>query len=352
MKITLSAITKSYNDKQALAETSLEIADGEFVTLLGPSGSGKTTILNLVAGMARASSGRIHIGDRDVTMLDASKREIGMVFQHYALMPHLSVFDNIAFPLRVRKQSRAQIEQRVTQMLELIRLPDLRDRRPAELSGGQQQRVAIARCLAYDPRIILMDEPLGALDRKLREELQFEIKRLHASTGVTMLYVTHDQDEALTMSDRIVLMNHGRVEQVGTPAKLYRRPTSLFAATFLGDSNLLPGRVLETNGTQALVETASGRFTADAGEGVTRTGQDVTLLVRPEHVSVASNGIPVTVVETIAYGGTTRYVLQLADGQNISMRVLGAADGRIGAGDRLAIGWAPNQALAIAGSAA
>ena len=226
--IELDGVAKSYGDVHALRRTDLSIAKGEFVTLLGPSGSGKSTLLNLIAGMIAPSAGRIVIDGRDATTLPTNQRGLGMVFQNYALMPHMTVFENIAFPLQVRRLPKAEIRRKVAEALDLIQLGHVADRRPRELSGGQQQRVSLARCIVYNPALILMDEPLGALDKKLREQMQLEIKRLHAELGITMLYVTHDQDEALTMSDRIVLMNGGRIEQQGTPDALYFKPETVF----------------------------------------------------------------------------------------------------------------------------
>ena len=333
-KIRLEAVAKTYDGTVALHETSLHVADGEFVTLLGPSGSGKTTILNMIAGMATPSSGRVHIDGRDVTDLPPSKRELGMVFQHYALMPHMTVFENIAFPLRVRKWRQKDIDRRVHEILEIVRLPEIARRRPRELSGGQQQRVAIARCLAYRPSIILMDEPLGALDKKLREELQLELKRVHFEMGITIVYVTHDQEEALTMSDRIVLMNKGHIEQAGTPKDLYLRPNSHFAATFLGNSNILEGWLVERDALSARVETAHGSYTATIRDEALKIGQGVTLLIRPENVSLRIGAIqdgPANVVaghmvDAVSYGGTTRSFVEIAGGKVLTTQELIRAD--------------------------
>ncbi|MGL3210590.1 ABC transporter ATP-binding protein [Bradyrhizobium sp. BR 1433] len=229
-------LRKSYGSAVALDKINLSIATGEFLTLLGPSGSGKTTLLNIVSGMVVPTSGAVLIDGHDVTNIPARDRNLGMVFQNYALMPHMTVFDNVAFPLRMRKFAKKDVERHVMAALDLVRLRDFAQRKPKELSGGQQQRVSIARCLVYKPKLILMDEPLGALDKKLRHQLQFEIKKIHQELGVTILYVTHDQEEALVLSDRICVMNHARVEQVGTPNDLYFRPTNEFVADFLGDS--------------------------------------------------------------------------------------------------------------------
>src|SRR3569623_1835847 len=241
--VELRGVSKRYGEVFALSSVDLAVRKGEFVTLLGPSSSGKTTLLNLIAGTSPPSSGRIMIDGRDATALPPSQRGLGMVFQNYALMPHMTVFENIAFPLRVRRMAKAEIAHKVNEVLKLIHLPDIAARKPRELSGGQQQRVALARCIVYNQSLILLDAPLGALDKKLREQMQLEIKRIHAELGITMLNVTHDQDEALTMSDRSVLMNAGRVEQQCGPEELYFKPCSVFAAGFIGDANLFEATV-------------------------------------------------------------------------------------------------------------
>jgi putative spermidine/putrescine transport system ATP-binding protein len=321
--IELRKVSKSYGPLVALAEADLSIAKGEFVTVLGPSGSGKTTLLNLIAGMLRPSAGEIFIDGRNATDLPPGKRDLGMVFQNYALMPHMTIFENIAFPLRVRWLSSAEIRRKVEEVLELVRLPNVADRKPRQLSGGQQQRVSLARCIVYNPALILMDEPLGALDKKLREQMQLEIKRLHTELGITILYVTHDQEEALTLSDRIVLMNRGEIEQAGPPDELYFRPRTVFAADFLGDSNLLEGRV-EKTGSPATVALSQGRVKAPSGNGALQPGQAVTILVRPENMTVLEpgaesqdNSLRGRVVDAVVLGGVVKYHMALPDGSRI-----------------------------------
>ena len=321
--VRLQRCTKSYGSITALAEIDLTIAKGEFVTLLGPSGSGKTTLLNLIAGMVAPSAGRIFIDGKDATELPPSRRGLGMVFQNYALMPHMTVFENIAFPLRVRKLSRAEIKRKVAEVLDIVQLPHVAARKPRELSGGQQQRISLARCIVYNPAIILMDEPLGALDKKLREDMQLEIKRLHRELGITMLYVTHDQEEALVMSDRIVLLTGGRVAQIGTPDELYHRPLSTFVADFLGQSNLLEGYV-EDGGLPIRVRTTEGLTLRSqplpSDLGITRqVGERVSVMVRPENVMITTgsddvdqmeNTIEGTVAESITLGGVVRHYVR------------------------------------------
>jgi putative spermidine/putrescine transport system ATP-binding protein len=320
--IELRKVSKSYGPLVALAEADLSIAKGEFVTVLGPSGSGKTTLLNLIAGMLRPSAGEIFIDGRNATDLPPGKRDLGMVFQNYALMPHMTIFENIAFPLRVRRLPNAEIRRKVEEVLELVRLPNVAERKPRQLSGGQQQRVSLARCIVYNPALILMDEPLGALDKKLREQMQLEIKRLHTELGITILYVTHDQEEALTLSDRIVLMNRGEIEQAGPPDELYFRPCTVFAADFLGDSNLLKGRV-ERIGSPATIALSQGQVKAP-GNGALQPGQAVTILVRPENMTVLEpgaesqgNSLRGRVVDAVVLGGVVKYHMALADGSRV-----------------------------------
>ncbi|ANN65276.1 ABC transporter ATP-binding protein [Bordetella bronchialis] len=308
--IELKQVSKRYGGVQALHPVDLAVRKGEFVTLLGPSGSGKTTLLNLIAGMVPPSTGRILIDGRDVTASPPSQRQLGMVFQNYALMPHMTVFENIAFPLRVRKLPRPEIVRKVHEVLELVRLPDLAGRKPRELSGGQQQRVSLARCIVYNPALILLDEPLGALDKKLREQMQLELRRIHAELGITMLNVTHDQDEALTMSDRIVLMNGGRIEQQDRPENLYFRPATRFAADFIGTANLLACQVRSVSEDGVAVSTvfgdtqatpldaaASPGGTAGAAPAVA-AGASAYLLIRPESITMHQAG-------PLAGGGAT-----------------------------------------------
>jgi putative spermidine/putrescine transport system ATP-binding protein len=241
-RLRIEGVGRRYGEVLALAPTSLDVAGGEFLTLLGPSGSGKTTLLSIVAGLVAPDQGRVLLDGRDLTHAPPHERGLGMVFQHYALFPHLSVAENVAFGLQARRLPAHQVAQRTRQALEMVRLGALASRLPRALSGGQQQRVALARALAYEPSLVLMDEPLGALDRHLREEMKSEIARLHRELGVTVLYVTHDQEEALTLSDRICLMREARIEQLDAPEALYFAPRSRFAAEFLGESNLLPTR--------------------------------------------------------------------------------------------------------------
>ncbi|TEA74176.1 ABC transporter ATP-binding protein [Allopusillimonas ginsengisoli] len=326
--VRLASLEKSYKEVKALAPTNLSIAKGEFLTLLGPSGSGKTTILNLIAGSLAPSGGHIYINGRDVTNLPAKDRSLGMVFQSYALMPHMTIFDNIAFPLRVRKLPHKEINERVTRAMELVRLPNVGKRKPRELSGGQQQRVSIARCLVYRPDLILMDEPLGALDKKLRDQLQREIKHIHRDTGVTLMYVTHDQSEALALSDRICLLNNGNIEQLGRPHELYFQPRTIFAADFLGESNLLDAQVVG-NGRDAevLIEGIGSVHGLDLFRQTLPTGR-LKVMLRPECLALgpATNCRPyaltATVTERTLVGELTELNLCTESGVSLCARTL------------------------------
>jgi putative spermidine/putrescine transport system ATP-binding protein len=352
--VRLEGINKHYGSVTALSTIDLHVHEGEFLTLLGPSGSGKTTILNLIAGMVRPSTGRIFLRDIDVTDLPASQRQLGMVFQNYALMPHMTIFENVAFPLRVRRVPGAEIRRRVTEVLDIVQLPNVAGRKPRELSGGQQQRVAIARAMVYNPSIILMDEPLGALDRKLREQLQLEIKRLHERLGITMLYVTHDQEEALVMSDRICLMNHGRIEQLDVPKQLYFRPASVFAAQFLGESNILSGTVTAAHPV-ATVRGVDGNLLRAAVPSPVNAGAELHMLVRPETIAVLEAGEPATnqlhgiVGEVVFVGSMTRYLIRLPDGTDLIVKQAAGSRFSLNVGEPVRIGWSAEDCIPLPG---
>jgi putative spermidine/putrescine transport system ATP-binding protein len=271
---------------EALRRVNLEVAAGEFLTLLGPSGSGKTTLLMIIAGFEQPSEGRILTEGVEITRLPPERRNLGVVFQNYMLFPHMTVFSNIAYPLAARGVSRAERRDRVLQALELVGLERLGNHRPSQISGGQQQRVALARALVYRPRILLLDEPLGALDRGLRERMQIELRRLHQKVGVTFLYVTHDQEEALTMSDRIVVLRNGSVEQVGTPEDIYFRPDNEFVARFVGTANLLPGEALEQDGEWLRVKLDGGVETLASVRDPFPRSTRVAVLIRPEKLGL------------------------------------------------------------------
>jgi spermidine/putrescine transport system ATP-binding protein len=277
-RVEVDRVSKHYGAVRALDDVSLAFADGEFFGLLGPSGSGKTTLLRAIAGFVEPDSGDIRFDERPVRDVAVHRREIGMVFQNYALFPHMSVFDNIAFGLSVRSLAAAEIKARVTEMLGLVRLAGFEQRRPRQLSGGQQQRVALARALVTRPRVLLLDEPLGALDKRLRQQMQIELRQIQREVGITTIFVTHDQEEALTLSDRIAIFNEGRVVQVGAPHAVYERPSSAFAASFLGDANFFAGSVSAAGGQ---IETDDGRRIATR-DALPSAGARVTVAVRPE----------------------------------------------------------------------
>jgi len=351
-KLRAEQVTKRYNNVVALKPTTLSMRDGEFLTLLGPSGSGKTTLLSLIAGLTEPTGGDIWIDGRRVTDESSAKRGLGMVFQNYALFPHLSIYENIAFPLRMRRMASAQIDAAVRRVLELIHLPDVAERLPRELSGGQQQRIALARCIVYEPSIILMDEPLGALDKNLREHMQTEIKRLHVELGITILYVTHDQEEALSMSDRICLMNNAKVEQIGTPADLYFRPASVFAAGFLGESNIASAKVL-SSGTETLLGSPDGstvRVATDAGR---RTDEEVNWLVRPERLKLLRDGEGDEntrrgqLLDVVFVGGITKINVRLDDGTILLVKELTSGRSLPERGQTVTLGWSAADAIVL-----
>lgn len=340
-------MAKRYGEAVALSPTSLQVAAGEFLTLLGPSGSGKTTLLMMIAGLTEASGGEILLDGQEITRKPAYRREIGVVFQNYALFPHLSVFENVAFPLRMRKIPENELKSAVGRALELVRLGHLAGRLPRELSGGQQQRVAFARAIVFDPQLVLMDEPLGALDKKLRDELKLEIRKLHAELKKTIVYVTHDQDEAMLLSDRVCLMNEARVEQIDTPAALYERPLTRFAAGFVGESNLIDGIVAGGHvrfGEQLLATAHSDRLPAE--------GQPVTILIRPERLRFAGASdvarLQGKVVDVIDLGAVRRLSIAGDRAAQLTMTVLGG--GRpVEIGSDVALTVAPEDVVPLTG---
>ncbi|TWB46996.1 putative spermidine/putrescine transport system ATP-binding protein [Bradyrhizobium sacchari] len=285
--VKFSEVQKTYDGETLVVKNlNLDIAPGEFLTMLGPSGSGKTTTLMMLAGFEVPTHGSILLGGRSIEAMPPHKRDIGMVFQNYALFPHMTVEENLAFPLKVRKLGRTEIEARIKRALDMVRLGSYGKRRPGQLSGGQQQRVALARALVFDPKLVLMDEPLGALDKQLREQMQLEIKHIHEDLGVTVVYVTHDQGEALTMSDRIAVFNDGIIQQLAAPAELYERPQNAFVAQFIGENNRLHGKVLAMNGTTCNVEIAGGSNVQALAINVEAVGRPTVLSLRPERVQL------------------------------------------------------------------
>ncbi len=313
--IEFDRLSKVYpgNSTPSVDDLSLAIEAGEFITLLGPSGSGKTTTLMLLAGFEAPSSGQIRLDGKPIQSLPPHQREMGVVFQSYSLFPHMTVAQNVAFPLSVRKVDAAQSAKRVAAALDKVRLGHLSARKPQHLSGGQQQRVALARALVFEPRVVLMDEPLSALDKKLREEMQLEIRRLHRELGVTMVFVTHDQAEAMTLSDRVAVFNHGRIEQLAAPQVLYDSPANSFVSGFIGDNNVLPGHA-EPDG---LLRLPDGRALQGRAAGALPGGMPAQLCVRPERLRLeaatdtGANRLPATVLDAIHQGDHWRVVARL-----------------------------------------
>src|SRR4051812_40814598 len=345
-------VRKSYDGKvDAVRALNLEVANGEFLTLLGPSGSGKTTTLTMLAGFEQPTAGRIFVGADDITHLPVEKRGIGMVFQNYALFPNMTVGENIGFPLKVRRVAGAEITSKVKRALAMVRLEGLADRKPQQLSGGQQQRVAVARALVFEPRLVLLDEPLGALDRQLREQMQYELKHLHARLGVTMVYVTHDQVEAMTMSDRVAVFSDGRLRQVAEPRRLYEEPQSLFVAQFLGESNTLAGTVRQRQGGQCSVTLAGGGGVIATTVG---TGDKVNVAIRPEKVAIGDaaaacvNRYPAKVLEVSFLGDQLRVRLAALGREDFVVKFANAPGQlALAAGSPLEIGWRAEDCRAL-----
>ena len=345
--IRLVDLEKRFGAILAVDRVSLDVRPGEFFSLLGPSGCGKTTTLRMIGGFELPTSGRILLQDRDITGDPPDKRPVNMVFQNYALFPHLDVGENVGFGLRRRKVERAEIVRRVAEALELVRLAGFERRRPTQLSGGQQQRVALARALVNRPNVLLLDEPLGALDLKLRRQLQIELKRIQAEVGITFVYVTHDQEEALTMSDRIAVMHAGRIEQVGTPEQLYDRPATRFVADFIGTTNLLRG-VIETDGS---IRLSSGEVARAAHDGLA-PGTEVEISLRPEAIELVpadATGAIRGEIEQAAYLGTN-LSYQVRTAGDLVLSVLASKAGiRLPVGSEVAVSWSPSEALVLGG---
>jgi spermidine/putrescine transport system ATP-binding protein len=352
--IGLDRVTKRYGDFVAVAGADFTIAQGEFFSLLGPSGCGKTTLLKMIAGFEQPSEGRIVLDGEDVSNVPPYRRNVNTVFQQYALFPHMNVFDNVAFGPRNRKVPEAEVRASVQEMLDVVRLSDFATRKPSQLSGGQQQRVALARALVNYPRALLLDEPLAALDLKLREAMQIELKRIQREVGISFIFVTHDQGEALTMSDRIAVMSQGHVEQIGTPEQIYREPATLFVADFIGQANLLPGTV-ERTGSVTLVRLASNEV-VEVSRSVAPlvAGERVSVMIRPEDLMVggAESGPRLAMrLSTSAYqGGSVRLIGNLSDGTEVSLDTdARSPHARARPGDTLALTWEADCTYALPG---
>ncbi|WP_027519671.1 ABC transporter ATP-binding protein [Bradyrhizobium sp. WSM1417] len=364
--VRFSGIQKTYDGEHLVVKNlDLDIKKGEFVTLLGPSGSGKTTTLMMLAGFEVPTRGEIYLADRPIKNVPPHKRDIGMVFQNYALFPHLTIAENIAFPLSVRNTNKAEAQDRVKAALRMIKMETLAQRRPGQLSGGQQQRVALARALVFNPQLVLMDEPLGALDKRLREQMQLEIKQLHETMGITVVYVTHDQSEALTMSDRIAVFNDGIVQQIDRPDALYEHPVNSFVAHFIGENNVLSGTVETLEKEYCRVALAGGGAVTARAVNVLGAGASTSLSVRPERIAIIPDGtssdepnrLPAKVQNTIYLGDHALAVLDVADnrefmvklqpGTHDSLRHGGLRADSLRPGDDVFITFRPEDCLAL-----
>ena len=357
--IEIDHVVKRFGEFVAVDDVDFSIGQGEFFSMLGPSGCGKTTTLRMIAGFEQPTSGAIRLDGVDVSKVPPNKRDVNTVFQQYALFPHMNVFDNVAFGPQSKKVDKATIKKRVTEMLEVVRLTQFASRRPAQLSGGQQQRVALARALVNLPKALLLDEPLGALDLKLRHAMQFELKRIQREVGITFVYVTHDQEEALTMSDRIAVMSDGRVEQIGTPAEIYDNPASVFVAGFIGQANLWPATVTEhATGTTRVTALGGASLYGSCGDATLAVGSEVTLMVRPERISISltqptpqpggDQSVSATVTDLAFQGPIVRLALEAADGSPIIANIDPDADlPLLRPGDSVWASWAQSAACVL-----
>ncbi len=351
-EVQLQNVTKRFGEVTAVDSVSLRVLRGEFLTLLGPSGCGKTTLLRMIAGFEVPDTGRVFLGSRDVTELSPHQRDVTTVFQQYALFPHMNVRGNVAFGLERRRAPREDIKRRVAAALEMVRLAGLEDRQPAELSGGQQQRVALARALVLEPRVLLLDEPLAALDLKLRKQMQLELKGLQRRLGISFIYVTHDQEEALTMSDRIVVMTDGRVEQIGRAEEIYERPLTEFVAGFIGISNIIEGTIETVDGERSIVRIARNKVSVPIDEA--QPDDRVRLLVRPEKITISpefdESAIAGQIESAVYQGDSTQWRVSLGDGQTITVveqnrQPFLVAQDRIGL--KVFLSWDPESAVVL-----
>nr|WP_238994780.1 ABC transporter ATP-binding protein [Mycolicibacterium chubuense] len=357
--IEIDHVTKRFGDYIAVTDADFSIAQGEFFSMLGPSGCGKTTTLRMIAGFETPTEGAIRLEGADVSKTPPNKRNVNTVFQHYALFPHMTVWDNVAYGPRSTKKGKGEVRKRVDDILEIVRLTDFAERRPAQLSGGQQQRVALARALVNYPSALLLDEPLGALDLKLRHVMQFELKRIQREVGITFIYVTHDQEEALTMSDRIAVMNAGNVEQIGSPTEIYDRPSTVFVASFIGQANLWAGRQTgRTNRDFVEVDVLGSTLKARPGETTIEPGGTATLMVRPERIRVSMDaptgdlaGVAATVTDMTFQGPVVRLSLAAPDESTIVAHVGPEQDlPLLRPGDQVYVSWAPEASLVLPGA--
>lgn len=351
--IILTNLRKQYGDFVAVENTTLNVKKGEFLTFLGSSGCGKTTTLRMIAGFEDPTEGSILIGGKHAEHLPPNKREVNTVFQNYALFPHLTIRENIAFGLKLQKVKKAEIKERVENIIKLVKLEEHADKSPDQLSGGQKQRVAIARAIVNNPKVLLLDEPLGALDLKLRKEMQLELKQLQRELEITFIYVTHDQEEALTMSDRIVVMNKGRIEQVGTAHEIYERPQTKFVAQFIGETNLFEDvEILEKNGNDYIVAIGSEKVSTDSMKDF-KPGEKVHISIRPENMKLSRTpmegreNIAVTYDSNIYVGNISKFVVFTDQGKRLTASEFSEDAGTFNKGDKVYINWIPERAVMI-----
>ena len=351
--VRFDKVDKSYDGKLLVVkDLNLDIAEGEFITMLGPSGSGKTTCLMMIAGFETPTNGEIFLDSNPISNIPPHKRGIGMVFQNYALFPHMTVYENLAFPLKVRKMSKEDIDKKVDKALSMVSLSGFENRMPGQLSGGQQQRVAVARALVFDPAVVLMDEPLGALDKNLRESMQYEIKHIHENIGVTVVYVTHDQGEALTMSNRIAVFNDGKVQQLSSPDKLYEEPENSFVAEFIGENNRFDGEVLDMSNGVCKVKIGQGEMLANP-ISVKSKGEKTTVSIRPERALInpknkMDNNQKGKIEEVIYHGDHTRLRINLLGNSEFILKVPNSSQNLdLKLGNEINIGWSSQDARAL-----
>lgn len=353
--VVFDRVQKSYDGENLVVkDLNLSIGKGEFLTMLGPSGSGKTTCLMMLAGFETATHGDILLDGKPINNISPHKRGIGMVFQNYALFPHMTIAENLAFPLEVRKMGKSEREEKVQRALDLVQMGEFGGRRPAQLSGGQQQRVALTRALVFEPDLVLMDEPLGALDKQLRETMQFEIKRIADNLGITVVYVTHDQTEALTMSDRVAVFEDGRIQQLAPPDELYEAPKNSFVAQFIGENNTLEGVVQEIKGSIALVKLDDGSVVSAKPVNVSKAGERTQISIRPERVEINpdlgpdAHTLKAEVLEFIYMGDVFRTRLRVAGNDSFIVKTRNRADqARLEPGSTVNIGWLPQDCRAL-----